>query len=499
MGMGMGSGARLRASPPAASRWAPFGRPIAVAPASPRMLCVITALGALSALALAALAHQEVLAAEGMGGSVVLLIALRRPSAVAMVLIPETVLSVTFLHSLLPAVALAGVLALAAAVLFSAGLLRVSRTHLWVAVMAVTVLFAYLIPAARLAPASQTHQNLTWILAGLVVLVVTVASPPSFTALVRVILLTSAIAAVVALVQGDYVGGRLQGLGLNPNYLAVYLAVPIVISIGLALRRRNLLWLAPGAACVPALLASQSREGFLAVAAGAAFVIVQGRARGRMLLMVLAVITAVSLFPGHLDSITSLGAGNRSAAELSYDNLIRARVALFAVHVALSHPLLGIGFGQFPAYAAVSSTLGFYITTTNEYLLLAAETGLVSLAAFGVLLWLAVKDPGHGDMAVLRAAVVTCAVSMLFIDSFSSPVVAVPFWICLGTLLARGQAPVGSKALASGPASTAGKEMPRWPMAEQRSQQVPDSLSARTGGRSSSSSTSRESGRRAYP
>jgi hypothetical protein len=499
MGMGTGTGGRWRASSLAGPRRAPFGPPKDLATASPRTLCVIAALGALAVLALAAFAHQEVLAAETVGSCVAFLIALRSPSAVAMALVPETLLSTALLHSLLSTVALTAVLALAAAVLFASGSLRIRRAHLWVAVLTVTVLAAYLVPDVRLQSGVQTRQNLIWMVGGLIVLAVCIASPPSARALVRVILLTGAIAAVIALVHGDYVGGRLQGLGLNPNYLAVYLAMPIVISVGLALRRRSPLWLAAGAACLPALLASRSREGFLAAAAGVAFVIIQGRSRGQQVLMVLTVATAVVLFPGDLGSIASLGAAGRPAAELSYDNLLRARVALFAVHTAIGHPLLGIGFGQFPAYAAVSSALGLYITTTNEYLLLAAETGLASLAALLVLLWLAVRTPRSGDMALVRAAVVTSAVSMLFIDSFASPVVAVPFWACLGTLLARGNAPISSKANASERAGATEKEMPRWPTAEQRSLEAPGSPSARTGGPSSMSSTTQESRRHADP
>jgi glycosyltransferase involved in cell wall biosynthesis len=42
-------------------------------------------------------------------------------------------------------------------------------------------------------------------------------------------------------------------------------------------------------------------------------------------------------------------------------------------------------------------------------------------------------------MAIVRASVFTLIVAMLFIDLFSSPVVAVPFWACLGTLLAGEQ------------------------------------------------------------
>lgn len=188
------------------------------------------------------------------------------------------------------------------------------------------------------------------------------------------------------------------------------------------------------------LLASQSREGFLGAVAGIAFSVIQRTPRNFKILITLATIVAVLVFPGDLNVITSLGAGGRSAAGLNTDDVVRVQVAFFALHVIATHPVLGIGLGQFSAYAeAASSSLGIYITTTNEYLLLGAETGLASLFALVVLLWTSVRRIQQGDMAIVRVSVFTSVVVMLFIDLFSNPVVAMPFWACLGTLLAGEQ------------------------------------------------------------
>ena len=332
------------------------------------------------------------------------------------------------------------------------------------------VLLAYLSPLTRLAAGKYAELNLIWTLGGFLVLTVCIASPPTIPALFTVILVTGGISGIVVSAQRNYVEGRLQGLGLNPNYLALYLAVPIVISIGLAVRHRNLLWLVPGVACLPALLETKSRGGFLAMAAGAGFLLIQGRSPRQKILVALVAlvamgaVTAVLAFPAQLNEIANLGAGNRPAGELGLDNLVRVQVAWFAVHTALSHPLLGIGFGQFPSYAAVSSSFGIYITTTNEYLLLASETGLITLAAFLVLLWLAIRGPCHGDMVIVRAVIVACVVCMLFADTFGSPDVALPFWACLGMLLARNRAPADTAPAASDYTGTSRAEISRWPI-----------------------------------
>lgn len=369
----------------------------------------------------------------------------RLAEILVVMLIPCTAVGTAFLHSLWFSVVLAGVLFSFMVILFCTGQLQFRTSHLWIAVIGVSVLLAYLVPQVNLEPSDQPIQALAWLLLGLVVLTVTVASPPKAGVLIRVILLVGTLAAIVAQVQGSLQSDRLQGIELNPNYLAVYLAVPIVISISLALDRRNPVWLIPGAICMISLLASQSREGFLAAIAGTAFSVIQRTSRNFKIVLTLVTIITILAFPGDLNVITGLGAGARTATELNTDNIARAQVALFALHVIEAHPILGIGLGQFPAYAeASSSSLGIYITTTNEYLLLAAETGLTSLFALVVLLWISVRRVQQGDMAIVRVSVFTLIVAMLFIDLFSNPVVAVPFWACLGTLLAGEQGEVSS-------------------------------------------------------
>lgn len=156
------------------------------------------------------------------------------------------------------------------------------------------------------------------------------------------------------------------------------------------------------------------------------FTVIQKASPNQKVLLTLVTVSAVLLFPGDLNLITSIGAGTRSAAELNTDNIVRSQVTLFALHVAVDHPIRGIGLGQFPAYAQASGSLGFYVTTTNEYLLLAAETGLSSLVAMMALLWTGIRRARQGDIAIVRASVFTSIIAMLFIDLFSNPVVSVP-------------------------------------------------------------------------
>ena len=407
------------------------------APLSPLSLGFMIVGGlALGALVLAAtLGRHESTAVAAMACTVAFVFALRRITIVALALIP-VVASSAPAQATLPINMLAAVLALAAATLFCVGRLRFRPVHLWLAVLGGMALLGYFFPAEELAASDQRLPILIAVLTGLVVVAVFVAEPPTSGVLLTVITITGAVAGVLASLQGETLEGRLEGLGTNPNGLAVYLAAPVVISVGMTLHRRNPLWLAPGAACLPALLASQSREGFLAAVAGAAFLLLQNRPRTVQVAITVAAVAVVAL-PGRLSALASLGAGSRPAAELATDNQVRLQVAWFAAHTAVTHPLLGIGLGQFPDYAAASNGLGVYIATTNQYLQLAAEGGLLSLAALVALLWLAVSRRRTGELPIVRAVVVTFAVAMLFIDSFESALVALPFWACLGVLLAE--------------------------------------------------------------
>jgi len=433
-----GPAGRALPTPP---RQVPLAEPAApkAAPFSPLSLGFMIVGGlALGALVLAAtLGRHESTAVAAMACAVAFIVAQRRITIVAVALIPVAASSAST-QATLPVTMLASVLALAAATLFCVGRLRFRPAHLWLAVLGGMALLGYFYPAEPLAASDQRLPILIAVLAGLVVVGVFVAEPPTAGVVLRVITITGAVAGVLASIQGQALEGRLEGLGTNPNGLAVYLAAPVVISVGLALHRRNPLWLAPGAACLPALLATQSREGFLAAVAGAAFLLLQGRPRRVQVLITIAAAAVVAL-PGHLTALASLGAGSRPAAELASDNQVRLQVAWFAAHTALTHPLLGIGLGQFPDYAAASNGLGVYIATTNQYLQLAAEGGLLSLAALLALLWLAVSKRRAGELAIVRAVVVTFVVAMFFIDSFESALVALPFWACLGVLLAKGE------------------------------------------------------------
>lgn len=328
------------------------------------------------------------------------------------------------------------VVTLVVAVQLVAGTRRPRPPHVWITLLGLLILLSFFFPATGATPVPNRLSDLISLLAGLGLVAAVAASPPSPQALARVTAVAGALAAGWVLMLGERADGRLQGLGLNPNYLGALLALPLVAAIGLALRHRRPVWLVPAAACFAAMVDTRSRGAFVAGAVGVAIVLIQGRRRPIQVLVVAAGIAVGVVFPGTIDAAERVAAGSRRAAELSQNSAIREHVAWFAARTAAEHPLRGIGYGTFPSYAESSSRVGIYIATHNDYLRLAAEMGIPALVVFLLLIWLGVKSPASGDSAVPLAMTAAYAVGLLFANELANLIVSMPFWLALGCLLA---------------------------------------------------------------
>jgi hypothetical protein len=387
-----------------------------------------------------------------------LLLGLWRLRAAVLALLPLPPLGVAVFHSLMPAITAICAVAVTAAFTLLAGRVRLRSPHLWIAGLAGAALAAYLFPQVRYEQPGVPLHALFMAGLGLLAFAVSVMAPPKPGALLRALAVTGALAAWLALTHGEqYALGRAGGLSMNPNYFGAYVSLPIVAALGLALQRRNPLWLAGSGICAAALLATESRGASLSALAGTVFLVLQARSRPVRVLLAVMAAAAAALWLGSLGAITNIGAGDRPAGELVTDTAVRSQVMRFTLHVALSHPLRGIGFSQFSAYAAVSPGLGEYIAATNQYLLLAAEAGLLGLIPLVILIWRGIRPARTGEMAVVRAVAFTYVINMLFMDSLSVLVSIVPFWLCLGLLLS--QAEKRDKPVTAGPASQATREV----------------------------------------
>ena len=240
--------------------------------------------------------------------------------------------------------------------------------------------------------------------------------------------------AAYLLMRGDQAAGRLVGLGLNPNYAGVFLALATVAAVGMARVGRSRAWLLPALVCAAAVFETRSRGAYLAVLAGLTCLLLSGRPPRQKVFLTLAALIAALVLPGTLNSQNGL-TGDRSTTELAANSEVRTQAALLAARVAFENPLRGIGYARFPDFA--ESTAGFHISmnTHNDYLRLAAEAGVLALVLFLALMWRGLSRRCSGYEAVLRAVVVAYGGALVFANTLSNLVITIPFWISLGCLL----------------------------------------------------------------
>jgi O-antigen ligase len=245
--------------------------------------------------------------------------------------------------------------------------------------------------------------------------------------------------------------GRFTGGGGDPNVQAAGFVATMFLIMGLlSVNHRRVvrigLMLAFALVTV-GFLATQSRGGLLALAAGTvAALVISPRHRRRIVAMVLlAAVTAAAFaasHPGALSRITDLGGGTSGRNDLW-------RVAW---QVFTGHPLVGVGIGNFQVVEAHyvlrpgSISRIAYLTDVpyfvhNTYLQLLAETGLIGLLGFLLVVcgcmraaWLAAgrfDSLGRLDYADLARAVLMGMIGMLVALFFISDGDDSRLWVLL--------------------------------------------------------------------
>jgi len=278
--------------------------------------------------------------------------------------------------------------------------------------------------------------HLIVLIAGLTLLAAATVMPPNPLVVARLVVVAGAVIATYALLDGSYSMGRLDGLGLNCNYLAAVLAPSVGAGIAVARQARRLSWLVPTAVCLAAVQQTQSRGGMLAAVAGVVVALIADRpARQRMAALGLIAATGalVFVFRGPLWGVVF---GARPTSQLT-DDSGRTNVVRAALDAVAEHPINGIGYRMFPYYAMNDPHVGRYLYTHNDYLGLAAEVGLPAALILVALLVAGLVMSVGAQLTPLRAAVTAGAVNLAFANVLVTPVVIAGFWICLGCLLAH--------------------------------------------------------------
>ena len=186
-------------------------------------------------------------------------------------------------------------------------------------------------------------------------------------------------------VVGMRIFGPVGGIVGNPNDLATSLDMLLPLAIMLAFTSKGLiraLYLACAGILAGGVVVTFSRGGFLGLLAMGAVMLWKAGRRNRavtaMAFLMLFGVFALAMpsgYAGRISSIFNIGEDPTGSSQGRRDLLERA------VSVAIHHPLVGIGMGNFHTYS-----IGEQVAH-NSYVETAAELGLAGLAAYLVLIF----------------------------------------------------------------------------------------------------------------
>jgi putative inorganic carbon (hco3(-)) transporter len=210
----------------------------------------------------------------------------------------------------------------------------------------------------------------------------------------------------LAQIYGEVFEPRIAGPLGDPNYFAqvLVLLVPLSLLVVVGERRRVVRGaaLAAGALVTVAAVLTYSRGGALTLAAVLGLYLLVRPPRPKHLLIGVAVLVCGALlapsgFARRLETIAEVIPGQGAALRPDSSFAQRKLLTTVAWRIFLDHPLMGVGVGNytvhFDEYAQQVGSLARDYEQLGErhyphslYLEIAAETGLVGLAAFGAVL-----------------------------------------------------------------------------------------------------------------
>lgn len=187
----------------------------------------------------------------------------------------------------------------------------------------------------------------------------------------------------VVMYRGGRMGGVLGGVFDNPNDLAMNIALNWPLCFMFLLLTKNplkkLMWAVGMLVMVLGLMLTYSRSGFLAM--GVAIVVslwefgIRGKRKYLIVAAVFCGIASMIFAPQHYgDRLESLVSGDVQA--FGDSKYAREGVLKDSLMITLTHPLLGIGPGNFAGYS------GTWKVTHNTYTELSAESGIPGLVLF---------------------------------------------------------------------------------------------------------------------
>jgi hypothetical protein len=228
---------------------------------------------------------------------------------------------------------------------------------------------------------------------------------------------------------------RAGALGLNPNGVALFLAIGVVAALGKLVTTRRPIWLIPLAIMIASFPLAKSRSSLVIVAGGLlGFVIFSRSMRLRIAAIVLTGLV-ILIIPNVRTRIVDATLQNRAHQLSAESDASRRHAAIKAFHLGMQHPVLGIGWTRFPTAALADPSVGVAINTHDDYARLLAEAGWPALLLFLALLYLAFRGKTEDDLDwALKALLCAMAVSLVTANVLYNIPSAFPYMAVIGTM-----------------------------------------------------------------
>jgi putative inorganic carbon (hco3(-)) transporter len=198
---------------------------------------------------------------------------------------------------------------------------------------------------------------------------------------------------IAAAIVNNRMKGRLAGVGdamlSNPNDLAMNIALNWPLCLVFLLMSRGplkkLFWAVTLLVMIYALMATYSRAGFLAL--GVAITIclwefgIRGRRRYILVVAAICLVGVVAVSPGNYGKRLGTLVGKFQEGDKDLGSAeARRELLLISLKLTATHPIFGVGPGQFQSYT------GLWLVTHNTYTQLSSECGIPALVLFLLLM-----------------------------------------------------------------------------------------------------------------
>ncbi len=199
---------------------------------------------------------------------------------------------------------------------------------------------------------------------------------------------------IAAAIVNNRMKGRLAGVGdallSNPNDLAMNIALNWPLCLIFLLMARGPLkkafWAVTMLIMVYALMATYSRAGFMALATAGLICLwefgIRGRRRYLLVIAAVVLVGMVVVAPGNYAKRLETLVGKFQEGDKDLGSAeARRGLLLKSLQVTATHPVFGVGPGNFPPYT------GLWLVTHNTYTQLSSECGIPALILFLILMW----------------------------------------------------------------------------------------------------------------